>query len=144
MCIRDRVIRSGVFLGLRSTVSSNDDEDRYGSRSSYRKMCIRDSFRPEEVRVKHVLIGLSQEDLDKYDQLMADGKETEAKEHLEEKLKEIEPRAMEVLEKAQIGEDFEKLIEEYGDVYKRQEISLGFLQIEAINSHYHYMSYRCV
>ena len=52
---------------------------------------------------------------DKYDQLMADGKETEAKEHLEEKLKEIEPRAMEVLEKAQIGEDFEKLIEEYGE-----------------------------
>ena len=36
----DKVIRSGVFLGLRSTVSSNDDEDRYGSRSSYRTIWI--------------------------------------------------------------------------------------------------------
>jgi len=38
--VGDRIIRSGVFLGLRSTLSSGDDEDGYGSRSSYRTIWI--------------------------------------------------------------------------------------------------------
>jgi len=121
---------------LLEDVEANEDEieEYYNERLESQKSDITgidyeevELFRPEEVRVKHVLIGLSQEDLDKYDQLMADGKETEAKEHLEEKLKEIEPRAMEVLEKAQIGEDFEKLIEEYGEDPGMENNSVGYI-----------------
>src|SRR5690606_3981704 len=72
-------------------------------------------YTPEEARVKHVLIKLPQEEIDEYNSMIAEGKEKEAEEYLDEKLKAIEPKAMEVLEKAKNGEEFEKLIAQYGE-----------------------------
>jgi foldase protein PrsA len=121
---------------LLEDVEANEDEieEYYNERLESQKSNIVsidydevELYKPEEVRVKHVLIGLSQEDMEKYDQLIGEGKDKEAKEHLEEKLKEIEPRAMEVLEKAQNGEDFEKLIEEYGEDAGMKDNSVGYI-----------------
>ena len=121
---------------LLEDVEANEDEieEYYNERLESQKSNIVsidydevELYKPEEVRVKHVLIGLSQEDMEKYDQLIGEGKDKEAKEHLEDKLKEIEPRAMEVLEKAQNGEDFEKLIEEYGEDAGMKDNSVGYI-----------------
>lgn len=84
-------------------------------------------YQPEEVRVKHILIGLPQDEMDEYDGLMAQGKEEEAKKYLDEKLKGIQPKALEVLEKARNGEDFEKLIEEYGEDPGMEGNEVGYI-----------------
>ncbi|MGI6706877.1 MAG: peptidylprolyl isomerase [Clostridia bacterium] len=69
---------------------------------------------PPERRVKHILIQLPEEEQDEYDRLLIDGKEDEARKYLDDKLKDIEPKALEVLSKIGNGEDFEKLLDEYG------------------------------
>ncbi|MFZ5989067.1 MAG: SurA N-terminal domain-containing protein [Bacillota bacterium] len=72
-------------------------------------------LQPAESRVKHILIGLPEEHKNEYQKLASEGKQEEAKKYLEEKLNEIKPKAQEVLNKAKSGEDFEKLIEQYGE-----------------------------
>lgn len=72
-------------------------------------------YRPERARVKHILIRLPDDQIKEYQSLVSQGKEDEAKEYLDEKLEAIKPKAMEVLEKAKAGEDFDALIEEYGE-----------------------------
>ncbi|MDQ2084929.1 peptidylprolyl isomerase [Herbivorax sp. ANBcel31] len=70
---------------------------------------------PAQTRVKHVLIGISEEARDEYMGLMQGGDQEAAESFLEEKLEEIKPKAEEVLDKARSGEDFEELIAEYGE-----------------------------
>lgn len=71
---------------------------------------------PDQTRVKHILIGLSDEDKKEYENLLyAEGKDEEAESFLGEKLAEIKPKAEEVLRKAKNGDDFEALIDEYGE-----------------------------
>ncbi|HHX18653.1 MAG TPA: peptidylprolyl isomerase [Clostridium sp.] len=70
---------------------------------------------PDQTRVKHILIGLAEEDKKEYENYYQEGKYEEAESFLEEKLAEIKPKAEEVLEKAKNGEDFEALIDEYGE-----------------------------
>ena len=72
-------------------------------------------YEPEVARVKHILIGLSEEFNKNYSEMISDGKKDEAKEYLKENLELIKPEAEEVLEKAKSGENFEELIAEYGD-----------------------------
>ncbi len=84
-------------------------------------------YSPEEVRVKHVLIKLPQEDIDQYNAMVDEGKTEEADKYLDEKLKAIEPKAMEVLEKAQNGQEFEKLIEEYGEDPGMEDNDVGYI-----------------
>lgn len=72
-------------------------------------------FKQPEVRVKHILISLPDEKKSQYDSLSNEQKEEEAKKYLDEELKAIYPKAQEVLAKAKNGENFEKLIEEYGE-----------------------------
>lgn len=84
-------------------------------------------YEPEAVRVKHILIQLPDEEIDEYVGLMGGGKEEEAKKYLDEKLKGIEPRATEVLEKANDGEVFEKLIEEYGQDPGMEINDIGYI-----------------
>jgi foldase protein PrsA len=68
-----------------------------------------------EVRVKHILIQLPESEQTEYAGLISGGKAEEAKKYLDGKLKGIYPKAKEVLDKAKKGEDFEKLIDEYGE-----------------------------
>lgn len=84
-------------------------------------------YTPEEARVKHVLIKLPQEEIDEYNNMIAEGKEKEAEEYLDEKLKAIEPKAMEVLEKAKNGEEFEKLIAQYGEDPGMEDNDMGYI-----------------
>ena len=84
-------------------------------------------YSPEEVRVKHVLIKLPQEDIEQYNAMVDEGKTEEADKYLDEKLKAIEPKAMEVLEKAQNGQEFEKLIEEYGEDPGMEDNDVGYI-----------------
>ena len=71
---------------------------------------------PDQTRVKHILIGLPEEAKSEYENLYyQEGKYEEAESFLEEKLAEIKPKAEEVLQKAKNGEDFEALIDEYGE-----------------------------
>lgn len=84
-------------------------------------------YTPEEARVKHVLIKLPQEEIDEYNSMIAEGKEKEAEEYLDEKLKAIEPKAMEVLEKAKNGEEFEKLIAQYGEDPGMEDNDMGYI-----------------
>lgn len=73
-------------------------------------------YRPEGyIRVKHILIGLSESDRKEYENLLYGGDEEGADEFLQEKLVEIEPEAKDVLERAKTGESFEALVEEYSD-----------------------------
>lgn len=67
------------------------------------------------VRVKHILIALPQEEQDEFKKLFNEGKTDEANAYLAEKQKAILPKAQEVLGKVKAGEDFDKLIEEYGE-----------------------------
>jgi peptidyl-prolyl cis-trans isomerase C len=67
------------------------------------------------VRVKHILIQLPEEEQTEFNNLFNEQKTEEAQAYLEEKLKGIYPKAQEVLTKVKNGEDFEKLIEEYGE-----------------------------
>lgn len=84
-------------------------------------------YAPEEARVKHILIMLAQEHIDEYNSLLSQEKTEEAQQYLEEKLKDIEPKALEVLEKAKGGEEFEKLIEEYGEDPGMESNDTGYL-----------------
>lgn len=126
----------GYIESLLEDISADKDEieEYYRERLQSQKSNIAginyeevELFKPEEVRVKHVLIGLPKEELERYDELMGDGKEKEAKKHLEDKLKEIEPKAMEVLQKARDGKDFEKLIEEYGEDPGMEDNTPGYI-----------------
>lgn len=72
-------------------------------------------YRHTGVRVKHILVALPEDQKTEYNRLLSEGKEEEAKAFLDEKLKAIYPKAQEVYDKARSGEDFEKLIEEYGE-----------------------------
>lgn len=72
-------------------------------------------YRLPEVRVKHILVALPEDQKTEYDKLLNEGKEEEAKSYLDEKLKAIYPKAQEVYDKAKSEDDFEKLIEEYGE-----------------------------
>ncbi|MDL2236675.1 SurA N-terminal domain-containing protein [Christensenellaceae bacterium OttesenSCG-928-K19] len=65
--------------------------------------------------VKHVLVKISDETLSEISMLEQDGKTEEANALRQEALDEIRPRAEEVLKKALEGDDFEALIEEYGE-----------------------------
>lgn len=67
------------------------------------------------VRVKHILIALPQEEQDEYSNLYNEQKTEEANAYLAEKQKGILPKAQEVLAKVKNGEDFDKLIKEYGE-----------------------------
>lgn len=67
------------------------------------------------VRVKHILIALPKEQQDEFNKLFNEQKTEEAKAYLDEKLKGIYPKAQVVLNKVKKGEDFEKLIKEYGE-----------------------------
>lgn len=89
----------------------------------------------DQTRVKHILIGLAKEDTDEYINLYRGGKYDEAESFLEEKLAEIKPKAEEVLEKAKNGEDFEVLIDEYGEDpgMKSEENKDGYLVDEMSN-----------
>jgi parvulin-like peptidyl-prolyl isomerase len=71
-------------------------------------------YKQPEVIVKHVLIEIPEEKRNEYNTLVSGGKDTEAKALLDEELKKINAQAQEVLDKAKNGEDFEKLIEQYG------------------------------
>jgi len=82
---------------------------------------------PPERRVKHILIGLSDEHQEEYNRLLNEEKEDEAKAYLEEKLKDIEPKAQEVLSKIGKGEDFEKLLDEYGEDPGMKDNEEGYL-----------------
>jgi len=84
-------------------------------------------YTPEEARVKHVLIKLPQEEIDEYNAMIAEGNTEEAEKYLDEKLKAIEPKAMEVLEKAKSGEEFEKLIVEYGEDPGMEDNEVGYI-----------------
>ena len=84
-------------------------------------------YTPEEARVKHVLIKLPQEEIDEYNAMIAEGNTEEAEKYLDEKLKAIEPKAMEVLEKAKNGEEFEKLIVEYGEDPGMEDNEVGYI-----------------
>jgi parvulin-like peptidyl-prolyl isomerase len=65
--------------------------------------------------VKHILIALPQEEQQEYRNLMNQGKEEEAETYLQEKLEVLKPKAQEVLDKVNNGEDFEELLEQYGE-----------------------------
>lgn len=84
-------------------------------------------YTPEQARVKHVLIKLPQEEIDEYNSMISEGKTEEAEKYLDEKLKAIEPKAMEVLEKAKNGEEFEKLIVEYGEDPGMEDNDVGYV-----------------
>lgn len=67
------------------------------------------------VRVKHILIQLPEAEQTEFNNLFNAQKTEEAQKYLEEKLKGIYPKAKEVLDKVKSGQDFDKLIEEYGE-----------------------------
>jgi len=67
------------------------------------------------IRVKHILIKLPDENLEKIQDLEDNEKADEAKKEREKALESIKPKAEEVLSKVQANEDFDKLIEEYGE-----------------------------
>lgn len=71
-------------------------------------------FKPTEVRVKHILVALPEEITTKYQELLTGNKTAEAEKLLEENLALLQPEVEEILAKAKNGEDFEKLIQEYG------------------------------
>jgi foldase protein PrsA len=71
-------------------------------------------YKMSEVRVKHVLIQLPEDQQEEFNKLVSEQKADEAKKYMDEKLKAIYPKAQEVLQKARKGEDFDKLISEYG------------------------------
>lgn len=71
-------------------------------------------YKMPEVRVKHILIELPEAQQDEIKKLLSEQKTEEAKKYMDDKLKEVYPKAQEVLNKAKKGEDFEKLIKEYG------------------------------
>ncbi len=73
------------------------------------------SYIPKGMYVKHVLISLSDEDQAAIKALRQEGKDTEADAMRKEKLKSIEAKANEVLAKAKAGEDFNTLIDTYGE-----------------------------
>lgn len=70
---------------------------------------------PESRTVKHILIKIPDEAMTEITNLRKENKDDDADKLLEEKLAEIEQKANEVLAKARTGEDFEKLIETYGE-----------------------------
>lgn len=72
-------------------------------------------FNKPGVRVKHILIAIPQAEQDEYSKLYNEKKTEEANAYLAEKQKAIQPKAEEVLAKAKKGEDFDKLVEEYGE-----------------------------
>ncbi len=82
---------------------------------------------PPERRVKHILIQLSEKHQEEYNRLINEENEDEAKEYLEDKLKDIEPKAREALSKIGNGEDFEKLIDEYGQDPGMKDNEEGYL-----------------
>ena len=49
-------------------------------------------YMPKEVRVKHVLVKLPQDEIDEYNTMVAEGKEEEAEKYLNEKLKLLSQR----------------------------------------------------
>ena len=65
------------------------------------------------IRVKHILIELPEDVRLEHAKLLSEQKDKEAEELLQKELKNIEPKAKDVLEKAKSGENFEKLIEKY-------------------------------
>lgn len=67
------------------------------------------------VRVKHILIALPKEEQDEFNRLYNEQKTAEAEAYLKEKQKGILPKAQDVLKKVESGEDFDKLIEEFGE-----------------------------
>lgn len=70
---------------------------------------------PEMRRVKHVLVKLPQEDIDEIRRLRQEDKTQEADDYRADKLESIRPVAHEVLSLAKSGDDFEALIQEYGE-----------------------------
>lgn len=66
------------------------------------------------VMVKHILIALPEEEKTEAQNLYSQGKTEELNKYLEEKLKNIYPKAQEVLAKVKKGENFDNLITEYG------------------------------
>jgi len=94
-----------------------------------------DLIKPAQTRVKHILIKIADEDTGEYFNLYTGGKFDEAESFLEEKLAEIKPKAEEVLEKAKNGEDFEALIDEYGEDpgMESEEYKDGYLVDEMSN-----------
>jgi foldase protein PrsA len=65
-------------------------------------------------RVKHILLALPQEEQDEY-KLKSQNNTEEAEAYLQEKLEALKPKAQEVLDKLNNGEDFEALLEQYGE-----------------------------
>lgn len=84
-------------------------------------------IKPKEVRVKHVFMAIPHEVTEQYENLLAQGKEQEAENLLNYELKSIEPKARKVLKMAHQGEDFEKLISEYGEDPQMDSNEEGYL-----------------
>jgi len=72
-------------------------------------------MRAPAARVKHILIALPDEEQAEYRRLRDEGLNDEADAYLAEKLEMIRPKAQEILGRARMGEDFEALIETYGE-----------------------------
>jgi parvulin-like peptidyl-prolyl isomerase len=70
---------------------------------------------PASRRVKHILIKFSDKDMKKISELRQDNKKKEADKLRKTKLKEIKPKADEVLTKVRGGDDFEALMKKYGE-----------------------------
>jgi len=70
---------------------------------------------PASRRVKHILIKFSDKDMKKISELRQDSKKEEADKLRKKQLKEIKPKADEVLTKVRAGEDFEALMKKYGE-----------------------------
>lgn len=72
-------------------------------------------IRDASARVKHILISLPEEDQTEYRRLRTEGLNDDADTYLAERLELIRPQAQAILDRANAGEDFELLIETYGE-----------------------------
>lgn len=80
--------------------------------------------------VKHILISLPEEVQQELYELSFAGDDEAMEKRLDEALAELLPQAQEVLEKAQSGEDFEALIEEYNQDPGMETETKGYLVYE--------------
>ena len=106
------------------TVSDSEIEEYYNEELEFQKeypslapyySTVTVVTEPAVRRVKHVLIKLSDEDTKEISNLRTEGKNDEADALREEKLKTIESKARDVLKKALDGENFDILVEKFGE-----------------------------
>lgn len=79
-------------------------------------------WRPEGLFfVKHILVALTEEQQDEISTLRAEGSDEEADSYREEALASLDAKVAEIQEKINAGEDFQTLIDEYGEDPGMQE-----------------------